>query len=54
MKQYYRTISKDGNKVETWHGDTSRATWLLTSNKLVLPLGVHKPKNLSQEQIKQF
>lgn len=53
MKEYYRTISKD-NKVETWHGDPARATWLLTSHKLVLPLGVHKPKNLSQSQIKQF
>ena len=53
MKQYYRTIS-NSNKVETWHGDPARATWLLQTNKLVIPLGTHKPKNLSQEDIKQF
>lgn len=54
MKQYYRTITKDGKAIEIWHGDTARASWLLTTNKLVLPLGTHKPKNVLRETIKEF
>lgn len=54
MKQYYRTISKDGKDIEVWHGDPTRADWLLTRNKLVLPLGTKKPKNVSRETIKEF
>ena len=54
MKQYYRTITKDGTAIEVWHGDPARANWLLTTNKLVLPLGTRKPKNVSREAIKEF
>lgn len=56
MKQYYRTIDKLGDKlvIETWHGDTSRASWLLTNKFQVLPLGTKKPKNVPRETIKEF
>ena len=54
MKQYYRTLSKDGTKIEVWHGDPARADWLLTINKLVIPLGTRKPKNIRRELIKEF
>ena len=54
MKQYYRTIANDVKTIEVWHGDTARASWLLTTNKLVLPLGTRKPKNVSRETIKEF
>lgn len=54
MKQYYRTISKNGLAIEVWHGDSAKAGWLLETNKLVLPLGTRKPKNVSHETIKEF
>ena len=54
MKQYYRTITKDGTAIDVWHGDPARASWLLTTNKLVLPLGTLKPKNVLSEIIKEF
>lgn len=53
MKQYYRTINTD-NTSTYWHGDTTRATWLLKTNKLVFPLGTRKPKNVSRETIREF
>lgn len=53
MKQYYRTLNAD-NTTTYWHGDTIRAVWLLKTNKLVLPLGTHKPKNVSRETIREF
>lgn len=53
MKQYYRTINTN-NSFSYWHGDNERATWLLKTNKLVLPLGTRKPKNVSRETIREF
>ena len=56
MKQYYRVINKIGDKltIETWHGDTSRAEWLLKTKFQVLPLGTKRPSNVSRETIKEF
>lgn len=54
MKQYYRTISKNKSVIEIWYGDPARAGWLLETNKMVLPLGTHKPKNVSRETIREF
>lgn len=54
MKQYYRTISKHGSAIETWYGEPSKAEWLLKTNKLVLPLGTRKPRNVSHETIREF
>ena len=57
MKAYYATIDtckpvKD--MIQYWVGDNSKAVILTHSNKLVLPLGTRKPRNVSRETIKQF
>ena len=57
MKQYYATIDtckSPQNMVQYWVGDNSKAVILTHSNKLVLPLGTRKPRNVSRETIKQF
>lgn len=49
MTQYYAVVTN--GKVTHWHGDSSRASVLLTMNALVLPLGNRKPKNV---EVKEF
>ena len=57
MKQYYATIDtckpvKD--MIQYWVGDSSKAIVLTKMNKLVVPLGTRKPRNVSRETLKQF
>lgn len=54
MKQYYQLINTITNKTEYWSGDSTHSSHLLKFGKLILPLGTHKPKNVSRETIKQF
>lgn len=57
MKQYYATIdtcNSPQNMIQYWVGDSSRAITLTKLNKLVLPLGTRKPRNVSRETLKQF
>lgn len=56
MKQYYKLIDQCKNVtiVTYWHGDPAKAKVLLTLRGFVLPLGTHKPKNVSHETIKEF
>lgn len=52
MKQYYCTI--DNGVVQYWYGDSAKASLLLKFNRLILPLGTRKPRNVSRETLKQF
>ena len=57
MKQYYATIDtckSPQNMVQYWVGDSRNAITLTHLNKLVLPLGTRKPRNVSRETLKQF
>lgn len=57
MKQYYKLIDPmhRGEPVVTyWHGDPAKAKILLTLRGFVLPLGTHKPKNVSCETLYEF
>lgn len=56
MKHYYKLIDpwKSGAIVTYWHGDPASAKILLSLRGFVLPLGTHKPKNVSRETIYEF
>ena len=51
---YYKLFNPITNKVEYWHGDPKRSSQLLRFGVLIIPIGNHKPKNVSHETIKQF
>lgn len=54
MTQYYLLIDPLTHTIEYWKGDSSEAGFLTTLGKMVLPLGNHKPKNISPDEIKLF
>lgn len=60
MKQYYKCVRKyeDGElTIHYWHGDSSKegsVDHLHYCYDFVIPLGTHKPKNVSRETIKEF
>lgn len=57
MKHYYKLIDpmRIGAPVVTyWHGDPAKAKVLITLRGFVLPLGTHKPKNVSRETLYEF
>ena len=53
-KQYYKLFNPITNKVEIWHGDPQRSSVLRREGVLILPLGAHKPSNVSREAVKEF
>ena len=56
MKQYYELLDPTINPpvVTYWHGDTTRASFLLELRGFVIPLGSKKPKKVSRETLYQF
>ena len=54
MKQYYQVYNPVTSTIETWAGDNTKASFLLQTGNLILPLGNKKPKNVSRETIKTF
>lgn len=52
MKQYYMVF--DSNTTTYWCGDSLKASFLTQLNKMIIPLGNKKPKNVSRETLKQF
>lgn len=54
MKQYYKVINTSNHSIEYWKGDTSNSSWLLSTGNFIIPLGTHKPKNITSLEIKIF
>lgn len=56
MIQYYRVLKlKPYNYSDAiWHGDSSKAHFLVLLGDFIIPLGTRKPKNVSRETIKNF